>query len=67
MLEAMAATDAIALHAAWTNTNGANKQVFHDFTHGGVEVAVRRIVSNAVEPSYPEAELEYLVGLCVDA
>ena len=67
MLKAMAANDATAPHADWISANVANKDIFHDFTHGGVEVALRRIGRNVVEPNYSEAELEYLVGLGVEA
>ena len=51
------------LHADWIRANSANKDIFHDFTHGGIEHVLRRIDENVVEPHYPEHELEYLVGL----
>ena len=51
------------LHADWIRANSANKDIFHDFTHGGIEHVLRRIDENVVEPHYPEYELEYLVGL----
>ncbi len=49
----------------------ANKDIFHDFTHGGIEHVLRRITENEEKPlpitvvksNYPEHELEYLVGL----
>ena len=67
MLKAMAANDATAPHADWISANVANKDIFHDFTHGGVEVALRRIGQDVVEPTYSEAELECLVGLGVES
>ena len=47
-------------------TDKANMRQFHDFTHGGIQHVSRRISDNAVEPRYPEQELEYLVGLGVE-
>lgn len=67
LLQAMAADDATAPHVDWISANAANQDIFHDFTHGGVEVALRRIGQNVVGPNYSESELEYLVGLGVEA
>ncbi len=55
--------DEAKLHADWIRAQMDNKDVFHDFTHGGIEHVLRRIDENVVEPHYPEHELEYLVGL----
>jgi hypothetical protein len=49
---------------AWIHANSAkNLTQFHDLTHGGSEHVKRRIGNGTVEPSYPEDELESLVGL----
>lgn len=53
--------------SAWIReTDKANMRQFHDFTHGGIQHVSRRLTDNAVEPRYPEQELEYLVGLGVE-
>ena len=63
LLKAMGNHDEAKLHAAWIRANIANKDIFHDFTHGGIEHVLRKINENVVKPNYPEHELEYLVGL----
>ena len=59
--------DEAKLHAGWIRAQTENKDMFHDFTHGGIEHALRRITENdektVVEPNYQEHELEYLVRL----
>ena len=67
MLKAMAANHATAAHADWISANAENKEIFHDFTHGGVEVVLRRMGQDVVAAEYPAAELEYLAGLGVEA
>lgn len=53
--------------SAWIReTDMANMRQFHDFTHGGIQHVSRRLTDNAVEPRYPEQELEYLVGVGVE-
>ncbi|MGB1563225.1 MAG: DUF6988 family protein [Sinimarinibacterium flocculans] len=48
--------------AAWIHaTKTANLASFHDLTHGGSEHAKRRATSAALEPNYPDHELERLV------
>ncbi|MCY4586435.1 MAG: DUF5677 domain-containing protein [Bryobacterales bacterium] len=63
LLKAMDNHNEAKLHAAWIRAQMQNKDVFHDFTHGGIEHVLRRIDKNVVEPHYSEHELEYLVGL----
>ena len=71
LLKAMDDHDQAKLHAAWIRKQTANKDIFHDFTHGGIEHVLRRITENeekalsdtVVHPNYPEHELKYLVGL----
>ena len=67
LLKAMADHDEAKLHADWIRAQTKNKDIFHDFTHGGIEHVLRRITENdektVVEPNYQEHELEYLVGL----
>lgn len=47
---------------AWMHTSkNANLSFFHDLTHGGSEHVKRRLTQEAVEPNYPEQELEALV------
>ena len=66
LLAAMDNHDEAKLHAKWIRANSANADIFHDFTHGGVEHVLRRIDKDVVEPHYPERELEYLVGLSTE-
>ena len=67
LLQAMNDDDTAKIHASWIRQNmAANKKYFHDFTHGGIEHALRRIGETAIEPNYPEHELEYLVGLVIE-
>ena len=55
------------LQADWIReTDKVNMRHFHGFTHGGVQHVSRRITENAVEPNYPERELESLVNLGVE-
>ena len=63
LMKAMGNHDEAKLHVDWILANMQNKEIFHDFTHGGIEHVLRRIDENLVEPNYPEHELEYLVGL----
>ena len=67
LLKAMADHDEAKVHADWIRAQTKNKDIFHDFTHGGIEHVMRRITENdektVVEPNYQEHELEYLVGL----
>ncbi len=52
---------------AWIHANKtANMTAFHDLTHGGSEHVKRRITSSAIEPSYPEQELEGLVKFGIE-
>lgn len=51
LLKATAANDATTPHADWVSANAANQNMFHDFTHGGVEVALRRVGEDLVEPN----------------
>lgn len=53
--------------AAWIHaTEKANWTSFNDLTHGGSEHVRRRITPDAVEPNYPEQELENLVCLGIE-
>ena len=71
LLKAMDNHDEAKLHAAWIRAQMANEDIFHDFTHGGIEHVIRRITENeektlsntVVQPNYPEHELKYLVRL----
>ena len=67
LLKALADHDEAKLHSDWIRAQTKNKDIFHDFTHGGIEHVMRRITKNdektAVEPNYQEHELEYLVNL----
>ena len=48
--------------SAWIHANkNMNWGIFNDLTHGGSEHVKRRITQHAVEPNYPELELEALV------
>jgi len=52
---------------AWIHANEtANMTAFHNLTHGGSEHAKRRVTSTAIEPSYPEQELEGLVKFGIE-
>lgn len=52
---------------AWIHANKtANMNAFHDLTHGGSEHVKRRITSTAIEPSYPEQELEGLMKFGIE-
>ncbi len=52
---------------AWIHANKtANLSAFHDLTHGGSEHVKRRITSTAIEPSYPESELEGLLKFGIE-
>jgi hypothetical protein len=52
---------------AWIHANEtANMIAFHNLTHGGSEHVKRRITSSAIEPSYPEHELEGLVKFGIE-
>ena len=67
LLKEMDDHDEAKLHTDWIRAQTENKDIFHDFTHGGIEHVLRRITENdettVVEPNYPDHELEYLVGL----
>ena len=71
LLKAMDDHDKAKLHAAWIRAQMENRDIFHDFTHGGIEHVLRRITENkekalsttVVQPNYPEHELKYLVDL----
>lgn len=50
--------------SAWIQANKKiNWKAFNDLTHGGSEHVRRRSTEDLVEPNYPEAESEALVGL----
>lgn len=52
---------------AWICANkSVNMTAFHDLTHGGSEHVKRRITSTAIEPAYPELELEGLVKFGIE-
>jgi len=52
---------------AWIHANkNANWIFFNDLTHGGSEHVRRRNTQEAVEPNYPESELEALVRLAIE-
>lgn len=51
---------------AWIHANKANLTAFHNLTHGGSEHVKRRISATAIEPSYPELELEGLVTFGIE-
>ena len=66
LLEAMDKNSNSCLNSKWIRSNKENVPVFHDFTHGGIEHALRRINTNTVKSAYPDKELEYLVRLAVE-
>ena len=67
LLQAMEDNEQTKPHASWIHQNrDANKDHFNDFVHGGIEHVLRRIGETALEPQYPERELEYLVGLATE-
>lgn len=66
LLEGISGHDEASLHVAWLRATSANRNVFHDFTHGGIEHVLRRVGEDIVEPRYPEHELEYLMGLSIE-
>lgn len=52
---------------AWIHANkDANWNSFNDLTHGGSEHVKRRNAQEAVEPNYPERELEALVQFGIE-
>ena len=71
LLEAMDDHDEAKPHADWIREQTENKNIFNDFTHGGIEHVLRRITENdeknphgtVVEPNYQQQDLKYLVGL----
>ena len=66
LFEAISSHREASLHAAWLRATSANRDVFHDFTHGGIEHVLRRVSQDTVEPRYPGRELEYLIGLSIE-
>ena len=66
LLEGISSHHDASLHVAWIRATSANRDVFHDFTHGGIEHVLRRVGEDMVEPRYPERELEYLMGLSIE-
>ena len=66
LLEGISSHRDASLHVVWLRATSANRDVFHDFTHGGIEHVLRRVSEDMVEPRYPERELEYLLGLSVE-
>ena len=66
LLEGISSHRDASLHVAWLRATSANRDVFHDFTHGGIEHVLRRVSEDMVEPRYPERELEYLLALSVE-
>jgi hypothetical protein len=53
--------------SAWIHANkNRNWGIFNDLTHGGSEHVKRRITQDAVEPNYPEPELEALVRFGIE-
>lgn len=51
----------------WIHANkNMNWGIFNDLTHGGSEHVKRRITQDAVEPNYPEPELEALVRFGIE-
>jgi hypothetical protein len=52
---------------AWIDANERkNRRSFNDLTHGGSEHVRRRNTQDAVEPNYPESELEALVQFGIE-
>lgn len=52
---------------AWIHANkNANWSSFNDLTHGGREHVKRRNTQEAVEPNYPESELETMVRFGIE-
>lgn len=52
---------------AWIHANkNANWSSFNDLTHGGSEHVKRRNTQDAVEPNYPESELEALIQFGIE-
>jgi len=52
---------------AWIHASKkANLNFFHDLTHGGSEHVKRRLTQEAIEPNYPELELEALVQFGIE-
>ena len=52
---------------AWIHANkNANLSSFNDLTHGGSKHMKRRITHEAVEPNYPEPELEALIRFGIE-
>ena len=66
LLEGISSHRDASLHVAWLRATSANRDVFHDFTHGGIEHVLRRVGEDMVGPRYPERELEYLIGLSIE-
>ena len=53
--------------SAWIHANkNTNWRSFNDLTHGGSEHVRRRNTQDAVEPNYPERELEALVRFGIE-
>jgi hypothetical protein len=53
--------------SAWIHANAnTNWRSFNDLTHGGSEHVRRRNTQDAVEPNYPESELEALVRFGIE-
>ena len=70
LLKAMADHDEAKVHADWIRAQTKNKDIFHDFTHGGIEHVMRRIPKTTRKQWWnqtTERELEYLVGLGTDS
>lgn len=42
-----------------------NRNDFHGLTHGGMEHVLRRVSSTAIEPSYPEEEIQELIRVTI--
>jgi hypothetical protein len=56
-----------ATGSAWIHANEkTNRRDFNDLTHGGSEHVRRRNTQDAVEPNYPERELEALVRFGIE-
>ncbi|MDR4468325.1 MAG: DUF5677 domain-containing protein [Nitrospira sp.] len=52
---------------AWIHeTQRRNRKSFNNLTHGGSEHVSRRNTEDAVEPNYPESELEALVNFGIE-
>ena len=53
--------------SAWIHANkNMNWGIFNDLTHGGSEHVKRRVTQDAVQPNYPEPELEALVRFGIE-